>query len=151
MDRSEEMKRARLARQQHVLTWGGSGLTQAAYCRQHNLNATTFSGWLRHVCAGTARETQLGASGRAQAPLTALAVIVSAETDRHATIATCHEARERAVVTITGAGGWQISIDSDSSAPTMIQTLAALLVEIDHASTRATSQADTNLSLSRRR
>ena len=83
MDRSEEMKRARLARQQHVLTWGGSGLTQAVYCRQHNLNATTFSGWLRHARAGTARETQLGASGRAQAPLTALAVIVSAETDRH--------------------------------------------------------------------
>ena len=57
MDRSEVMKRARLARQQHVLAWGGSGLTQAAYCRQHNIDATTFSGWLRHARAGTVPET----------------------------------------------------------------------------------------------
>jgi hypothetical protein len=29
--------------QQHVSTWRTSGMTQAAYCRHHQLNATTFN------------------------------------------------------------------------------------------------------------
>lgn len=32
--------------QEHVSTWRSSGMTQAAYCRQHQLNATTFNGWV---------------------------------------------------------------------------------------------------------
>ncbi len=32
---------------QHISIWKASGLTQAAYCRQHGLNAKTFSRWLR--------------------------------------------------------------------------------------------------------
>ena len=31
---------------QHVSTWQTSGMTQAAYCREHKLNATTFNGWI---------------------------------------------------------------------------------------------------------
>jgi transposase-like protein len=31
----------------HIEAWQASGLSQAAYCRQHGLNANTFSGWLR--------------------------------------------------------------------------------------------------------
>jgi len=31
---------------QHVSTWQASGMTQAAYCREHKLNATTFNGWI---------------------------------------------------------------------------------------------------------
>jgi hypothetical protein len=34
--------------QDHIEAWQASGLPQAAYCRQHGLNANTFSGWLRH-------------------------------------------------------------------------------------------------------
>ena len=30
----------------HIESWQGSGLSQAAYCRQHNLNAHTFSSQL---------------------------------------------------------------------------------------------------------
>jgi len=30
----------------HIKTWQSSGLTQAAYCRQHGLNPTYFSGRL---------------------------------------------------------------------------------------------------------
>jgi hypothetical protein len=37
--------------QQHIEAWQLSGLTQAAYCRQHGLNAITFSGWLRRYRA----------------------------------------------------------------------------------------------------
>jgi hypothetical protein len=31
----------------HIEAWQASGLSQAAYCRQHGLNANTFSGRLR--------------------------------------------------------------------------------------------------------
>lgn len=31
---------------QHIEAWQASGLSQAAYCRQHRLNANTFSGRL---------------------------------------------------------------------------------------------------------
>ncbi|MDD1650197.1 MAG: IS66 family insertion sequence element accessory protein TnpB [Methylococcaceae bacterium] len=37
--------------QDHIQAWQTSGLTQAAYCRQHGLNPTTFSGWWRQVRA----------------------------------------------------------------------------------------------------
>ena len=33
--------------QQHIEAWQAGGLTQAAYCRQHGLNANTFSGRLQ--------------------------------------------------------------------------------------------------------
>jgi hypothetical protein len=32
---------------QHVESWQGSGLSQAAYCRQQGLNAKSFSRWIR--------------------------------------------------------------------------------------------------------
>ena len=31
---------------QHVSAWRTSGLTQAADCRERQLNATTFNGWV---------------------------------------------------------------------------------------------------------
>jgi hypothetical protein len=36
-----------MQQQKHVETWQASGLSQAAYCREHKLNAKTFSNWLR--------------------------------------------------------------------------------------------------------
>ena len=36
-----------LQQQKHVEAWHASGLSQAAYCREHKLNAKTFSNWLR--------------------------------------------------------------------------------------------------------
>jgi hypothetical protein len=41
-----KLQAARLARAAHVVAWRESGLTQAAYCATHDLNATTFSGWI---------------------------------------------------------------------------------------------------------
>ena len=35
--------------QDHIMAWQASGLTQAAYCRQHGLNPSTFSSWWRYV------------------------------------------------------------------------------------------------------
>lgn len=31
----------------HIKAWQVSGLTQAAYCRDHGLNSKTFGNWLR--------------------------------------------------------------------------------------------------------
>ncbi len=31
---------------QHLTAWRSSGLTQAAYCREHHLKPSTFSNWL---------------------------------------------------------------------------------------------------------
>ena len=39
---------------QHIEVWQASGLTQAAYCRQHRLNAGTFSARLREYRASPA-------------------------------------------------------------------------------------------------
>lgn len=33
-------------RSDHIAGWREAGWTQAAYCAQHGINATTFSGWL---------------------------------------------------------------------------------------------------------
>lgn len=34
--------------QKHIEAWQSSGLSQAAYCRQHGLNPNSFSGRLHH-------------------------------------------------------------------------------------------------------
>ena len=31
----------------HIAAWQSSGLSQVAYCRQHQLNSKTFANWLR--------------------------------------------------------------------------------------------------------
>jgi len=33
--------------QKHICDWQASDLSQAAYCRAHELNAKTFGNWLR--------------------------------------------------------------------------------------------------------
>ena len=33
--------------QRHVEAWQSSSLSQAAYCREHELNSKTFGNWLR--------------------------------------------------------------------------------------------------------
>ncbi len=33
--------------QNHIEIWQASGLSQAAYCREHGLNSKTFGNWLR--------------------------------------------------------------------------------------------------------
>jgi len=36
-------------KQAHVKAWQNSGLTKAAYARQHGINSKTFGRWCRHV------------------------------------------------------------------------------------------------------
>ena len=35
------------SQQDHIEAWQVSGLSQAAYCREHKLNSKTFGNWLR--------------------------------------------------------------------------------------------------------
>ena len=44
---------------QHASTWRESGMTQAAYCREHKLNATTFNGWINRDRKTPSSTTQL--------------------------------------------------------------------------------------------
>ena len=42
------------ARRIHIEAWQTSGMTQAAYCREHGLNTKTFGNWVRkHRAART--------------------------------------------------------------------------------------------------
>lgn len=36
-----------LDKHNHIEAWQASGLSQVAYCREHKLNAKTFTNWLR--------------------------------------------------------------------------------------------------------
>ena len=38
----------------HISAWRQSGLSQSAYCRQHKLHPSTFSGWLARLQKKTA-------------------------------------------------------------------------------------------------
>jgi hypothetical protein len=45
------MKLSAVQWRQHVESWRGSGLRQSVYCRQHGLNAKSFSRWIRKQSA----------------------------------------------------------------------------------------------------
>ena len=36
-----------IQQQEHIAAWQSSGLSQVAYCRQHQLNSKTLANWLR--------------------------------------------------------------------------------------------------------
>ena len=40
------------ARRIHIEAWQTSGMSQAAYCRKHDLNTKTFGNWVRKHRAG---------------------------------------------------------------------------------------------------
>ena len=142
----EKLARARQARTEHVEAWRNSGLSQAACCAAHGINATTFNGWvrasriLRQGVAAGAAETDASASAEAAAPplarteggaasklreiavrtLTAVPVNLRGET-------LVSPPKQRTEITIKGAGGWRIEMSTEIST----RWLGALLREID--------------------
>ena len=147
----EKLIRARRERTEHVEAWRSSGLSQAAYCAAHGINATTFNGWVmvdriaRHGTAAGIAETDADASARASAPaaapplarteggaasklreiavrsLTAVPVNLKGET-------LASPPKRRTEITIKGAGGWCIELSAEVST----RWLGALLREIDY-------------------
>ena len=140
----EKLARARRARIEHVEAWRSSGLSQAAHCAAHGINATTFNGWVmvdRRARQGIAAGgVDKDASASAAVPplattedrapsklrviavrtLTAVPVKLKGET-------LVSQPKQRMEFTIKGAGGWCIELDTEISA----RWLGALLREID--------------------
>ena len=146
----EKLAGARRVRTEHVASWRSSGLSQAAYCAAHGINATTFNGWvaagpnLRQGIATDATKTGASAGASESAPaavpplaraegrapsklreiavgtLTAVPVKLKGET-------LVSQPKQRTEITIKGAGGWCIELGTEISA----RWLGALLREID--------------------
>ena len=92
---------------QHVSTWQTSGMTQAAYCREHKLNATTFNGWItrgRKVSITTTK-------------LTAVPIVIQPVKPVASNLAT---------IVLQHGTGWQLTLPAD----VQINWLARLLNEL---------------------
>ena len=140
----EKLARARRVRTEHVEAWRSSGLSQAAYCAAHGINATTFNGWVaagrnlrQGIAAGAADKDasapaavpplariEGGAPSKrreiAVRPLTVVPVTLKGET-------LVSPPKQRTGITINGAGGWRIELSTEIST----RWLGALLREID--------------------
>ena len=152
---------ARLSREAHVEAFGGSAQTQVQYCKAHGINATTFSGWLRSArVAATITLTPNAAVprdekneraqhspdavGRADAPLTALAVRIEAATytaTTHAPTACTGSAPACPTLVVRGLGGWAIDIEATVPA---CAAVAALLHALDRAEGQTQMQTQTS-------
>ena len=93
---------------QHVSTWRKSGLTQAAYCREHQLNATTFNGW---VLRGQAVPS-------ATARLTAVPIVIQSGTPVATSTAS--------PLVLQHSSGWQLALSSDVQIPWLARLLKEL-------------------------
>ena len=93
---------------EHVNAWHRSGLTQAAYCRDHQLNATTFNGWIvrdRSVAPATV-------------PLTTVPMVIQPSA---AVVGTTP-----AALVLQHSSGWKLALPAD----VQINWLARLLGEL---------------------
>ena len=104
---------------QHVSTWRTSGLTQAAYSRQHQLNATTFNGWVLL--------DRKASSANTCAPLTAVPVTMQSKslTTPPSPVTSTTTAIERSIVVQHGSG-WQLALPADVQINWLAQLLNAL-------------------------
>ena len=155
---------ARLSREAHVEAFGGSAQTQVQYCKARGINATTFSGWLPSSGAATATITLTpnaavprdekneraqhspDAVGRADAPLTALAVRIEAATNTattHTPTARTGSAPACPTLVVQGLGGWAIDIEATVPA---CAAVAALLHALDRAEGQTHTQTHTQMS-----
>lgn len=91
----------------HVSTWQPSGMTQAAYCREHNLNATTFNGWINRGPKTASSTTKL----------TTVPVLIRTDPST---------APPRSVIILERSTGWKLTLPADLQ----ISWLARLLNEL---------------------
>jgi hypothetical protein len=82
--------------EQHISTWSESGLTLAAYCRLHGLNAKYFSNRLTVHRKAT--------SGMSATPLTMVPIVIKSN-DKTRPITT--------TITLQHRSGWQLNFPSD--------------------------------------
>ena len=107
--------------QQHVSTWRTSGMTQAAYCRQHQLNATTFNGWVIMDRKASLTTTS--------APRTIVPVVIQ-PTSRAASFApattTPSPPSIPPSIVLQRGNGWQLHLPADIQVAWLAQLLTTL-------------------------
>jgi hypothetical protein len=103
--------------QQHVSAWSTSGMTQAAYCRQHQLNATTFNGWV--VMDRKASPTTTSA------PRTIVPVVIQPTSHAASLAASMATPRQPSLVLQRG-NGWQLHLPADIQVAWLAQLLTTL-------------------------
>ena len=107
--------------QQHVSTWRTSGLTQAAYCRQHQLNATTFNGWVvmdRKALPATT-----------SAPRTIVPVVIQPTSHAASLAASMATPRQPSIppsIVLQRGNGWQLHLPADIPVAWLAQLLTTL-------------------------
>jgi hypothetical protein len=90
----------------HISTWQASGMTQAAYCREHKLNATTFNGWITR-----------GRKVSPAARLTTVPIVIQTDTP---------VASALSPIVLQRSTGWKLTLPAD----VQITWLARLLNEL---------------------
>ena len=93
---------------QHVTAWQGSGLSQAAYCREHQLNHSTFHSWI----------SRGQVPALACAPLTTLPIVVQPSPPA---------ASNLPPIVLRHDSGWQLSLPADMQTTWLGQLLNQLV------------------------
>ena len=152
----EKLAAAKAERRRHIEAWRSSGLTQAFYAEAQGIHATTLNGWLRAAQRAVAAAATAAATANvkttptltirpvlvqsaARSPVSALPSPPPSPSPSMAAVpvapmsptlnATVPEQR----ITLTGLGGWRLSLAVDVGTT----WLASLLRELDAAPKRA--------------
>ena len=107
--------------QQHVSTWRTSGMTQAAYCRQHQLNATTFNGWVVMERKASPTTTSL--------PRTVVPIVIQPTSRAASFAAPTTTPRQPSIppsIVLQRGNGWQLHLPADIPVTWLAQLLTTL-------------------------
>ena len=96
---------SRAEKLEHINAWRASGLTQAAYCREHQLKETTFNGWILR-----------GVALPETSSLTTVPVIIQPKTPSGSTVP----------ILVQHGAGWQLALPADVQINWLAQLLNAL-------------------------
>ena len=94
---------------QHISAWRTSGLTQAAYCREHQLNAKKFNSWI----------LRNSAVSPATVPLNAIPAVIKPSTPVVSSAPSNMLLQHRS--------GWQLSLPADVQTTWLAQLLNGLI------------------------
>jgi hypothetical protein len=103
--------------QQHVSTWRTSGMTQAAYCRQYQLNATTFNSWVVMDRKASLTTTS--------APRTIVPVVIQPNS-RAASFGPATTRPRQPSLVLQRGNGWQLHLPADIQVAWLAQLLTTL-------------------------
>lgn len=108
VDKRGRALRVAQERRELLRAYRGSGQSQAAFCRAHGLNATTFNGWLRRAKAGGPAFVQVEVARQVVAEADAVAAAVEVLLPNGARIGIRHQGRrDELVALVRGVAGYR--------------------------------------------